>query len=224
MHTMMFGARREILASLAGLFLFAAPLQAQNLLVNPDFDIDLGGWSANVGTTWDGTMDADGSPASGSARLALTIASPNAAANGGVQQCVTGIVAGTGYDFSGRIFLTTVPAAGTARVDVVWHSDITCTTVISVVVGAQVAMTGSWETSIGFAVAPPGAVAAVLQTDEQTNGTAGDFVVHFDDLFLAPSTAVPAVRGPMLALFWLSLLAVGVVGLRRLRVGALNRT
>src|SRR3954454_2501115 len=49
-----------------------APATAQNLLVNPNFDTNLFGWQVGVvpgvSVSWNGALDADGSPASGSAK------------------------------------------------------------------------------------------------------------------------------------------------------------
>lgn len=51
------------------LLVFAGPLQAENLLDNPDFDSNLNPWTGPAGAaSWHAT-DIDGSPASGSARL-----------------------------------------------------------------------------------------------------------------------------------------------------------
>lgn len=76
-------------------FLPVSLSQAQNLLVNPDFDTDLSGWSG-IGS-WS-PLDAWGSPASGSATWINTFPSGGATI---VDQCVELEPFFEGYDLSG---------------------------------------------------------------------------------------------------------------------------
>src|SRR5260370_6904765 len=67
-------------AAMAVLLAFqAAPLAAQNLLVNPHFDTGLNGWLITSQTSWDPTLDADGNPRSGSANGFFDSPTPNGA-------------------------------------------------------------------------------------------------------------------------------------------------
>jgi hypothetical protein len=75
--------------------LLSANVSAQNLLVNPDFDTDLSGWSG-IGS-WS-QLDAWGSPSSGSATWINSFPSGGAAY---LDQCVELAPFFEGYDLSG---------------------------------------------------------------------------------------------------------------------------
>jgi len=86
-----------------------APLSAQNLLTNPGFDTSLDGWLAISPASWDGTLDAGGSPRSGSAK-GIFDASMATGIDGVIAQCVP-LTIGNTYHLGGKIFL---PAGNTA--------------------------------------------------------------------------------------------------------------
>jgi hypothetical protein len=87
----------------------AAPLVAQNLLINPDFDTGLDGWLVIGPASWDPTLDAGGNPRSGSAKAVFD--SPMVTGvDGVIGQCVP-LTVGATYHLGGKIF---IPAGNTA--------------------------------------------------------------------------------------------------------------
>ncbi|HSS51203.1 MAG TPA: hypothetical protein VLX28_19860 [Thermoanaerobaculia bacterium] len=86
---------------------WAASASAQNLLVNPNFDTSLSGWQtspiAGLTVSWDGTRDAAGSPASGSAK-AVWQGAQVTGIYPVVSQCVE-VTPGVPYLFGGKIFI-----------------------------------------------------------------------------------------------------------------------
>ena len=102
----------------------ASPAVAQNLVVNPNFDIDTSGW---VGPgVWD-MLDVDGSPTSGSATHVIN--SIGSAGFAFELQCVILDPMIVGYDFSVWTYVASgQTATGYARVDLVWYTDTLCDT------------------------------------------------------------------------------------------------
>jgi hypothetical protein len=142
----------------------------------------------------------------------------------GLAQCITGIVPGASYEFGGVFFLTTAPPGGGVRTVVSWWADAACSTTFipGSGVGPTVSGTGSWLPSTGTGTAPPGAAAATISFNGITSGTAGDFVVNFDDAFLQVS-AEPVPAMPALWLLALGFaLALAAVLLRARSVAAAN--
>lgn len=175
----------------------STPLYAQNLVTNPNFNTNLNGWGNSGGATFDSTNDANGSLSSGSARWAGTVAIPSGAVSAGVNQCIT-ITGGNTYDFGGKVLLTSAPAAGSANVIVSYYSDGTCNTFLTAGSGTAITSFGTWQSSNGTLLAPASANSALIQQNEHTNGTAGDFTVNFDDMFLQLATPVPTMPLPLL--------------------------
>ena len=98
--------------------LCARSLEGQNLLQNPDFDVDVSDWSNHCGATYCYTMtwssqDADGSPTSGSALIT--------AVQGGPEQAIFPVFEGVNYDFGAAVRSGEV-AGSTARVSVSWYT------------------------------------------------------------------------------------------------------
>lgn len=208
--------RRLAYLTLAALILVPVAARAQNLLVNPGFDTDFSGWNSNIAASWDGTMDAGGSAASGSVHVEVTLG-PTVTSNGGVSQCVTGIVPGTSYDFAGQVFLSESPGSGArAYIAVVWFDDAACAG--SSISGSQadwVMQLDEWLPSTGSGVAPGAALAALVTTQEASGFVGGDMTVNFDDVFFMQSQAVPLLTGPWAPVLAVTLLAAGVATLRR---------
>ena len=91
----------------------AAPLAAQNLLINPHFDTGLTGWLITSQTSWDPSLDADGNPGSGSASGFFDSPTPNGA-DAVITQCVP-LTIGVTYHGGGKIFIPShTSAAGGA--------------------------------------------------------------------------------------------------------------
>lgn len=192
-----------------GLVLGSSPVSAQNLVVNPSFNTDASSWTLDPGAAFNG---ANGSPAPGSVLwsgflpgfLDVTILS----------QCVHGIVAGTSYDFGGRIRLAVAPTGSDGRITVEWQTSSTCPGGGLVNSAPLVTTVGtSFVSTSASAVAPAGSVAAFL-TVHVEDGT-GDGDVFVDELFLQPGVSVPTMNG-----WWVSILGIalaGIAALRRLR-------
>ncbi|MFI5179884.1 MAG: hypothetical protein ACHQPI_00655 [Thermoanaerobaculia bacterium] len=84
--------------------LAAVPLEAANLLQNPNFSGSLASWVAPY-ATYDSTRSAT-ADGTGSALGGFTLPSNAAYGNAnGVEQCVNGIVPGTSYDFGGKVLI-----------------------------------------------------------------------------------------------------------------------
>src|SRR5215472_15715200 len=91
-----------------GVMLLASPLGAVNLLTNPSFAGNLTGWTADPTTVFDGTVDATGTPGSGSARNTFTASGASTLL--AISQCVA---AGPGtYTLGGKVFIPNAQAIG----------------------------------------------------------------------------------------------------------------
>jgi hypothetical protein len=95
---------RLVLPPAALLLLAAGQATAQNLLTNPDFDTSLAAWQVFDGASWDGTLDAGGSPASGSAKGVFD-ASTVTGLHDIVSQCVP-LTIGDAYTVGGDVFIS----------------------------------------------------------------------------------------------------------------------
>jgi len=121
MRILLFGCFSAILT-------LASPeiLQAQNLIVNPDFDVDLGAWTASAGAiaAFDSTHNVVGQIGSGSA-LVTNDQGPGSAVD--ISQCVPGpFVPGT-YDFGAWVLMDPVPPlTGSARVSMTFYASSDC--------------------------------------------------------------------------------------------------
>jgi hypothetical protein len=194
----------------------ASPALAQNLLANPHFDTTLTPWNMQGSVSFD-SADANGSATSGSAKATDTLAAFDKNLVG-VSQCVSGITAGASYDFGGKILLTTSPAGGGAALLVWWFPSFPCVGgPITVNESPIVTTLNSWLSTGGTAVAPAGAVAALVLTETVTQATPGDHTVNFDDLFLQLTAQVPTLDRPLLASLAALLAFVAVAALRRRR-------
>ena len=173
--------------ALAAVALFAAPgmAAAQNLLINPHFDTGLTGWQVLGPGSWDGTLDADGSPSSGSAKGVITQL-------GGVDAIVTQCVPldiGTTYHFGGKIFIPGGnTASGGALFILIPFPQADCQGPPPPAGGflqtGTVTTVGVWtESEITFAntFALSGQIWAAIAPQ-----TTGSFQANFDDMVLAP--------------------------------------
>jgi hypothetical protein len=89
-HFRLAGVLARLASGLAAAVLLAgraAPLQAQNLLKNPDFVSNLDSWQVIGQATWDGTLDAEGAPNEGSAKEVFDSSMVNGI-EGELVQCV----------------------------------------------------------------------------------------------------------------------------------------
>jgi hypothetical protein len=168
----------------------AAALAAQNLLTNPDFDTGLSGFEVGDGVSWDGAKDADGSPASGSARI-LTDFSRVGLTPILVTQCIPMTEPGTRYVLRGKAFLPSgQTGSGDVEFSVGFFPDPFCngTPIPGGGVGLTppVTATDRWTaTAVPVTAAGHSArFAAFLRAS-----SAGSFTASVDDLSFAPASA-----------------------------------
>ena len=210
-----------------GLLLLACCLltpvaQAQNLVTNPNFDTNLNGWNSSLGTIFDGTMDANGSPGSGSAKLTIGLSPSNFAI--AISQCISGINGGTAYQFGGKLRFAVAPTGGYARVRVLFHSNSSCGANTGLVEGPDVTTTGSWLDSNGQFVAPGGTQSVFFAVLINGGPQGGGVVINMDDMFLQPQLSpvvpVPTLSTPLLILLGLTLAVGGAILAGRHRAAA----
>ena len=165
----------------------AGTAAAQNLLVNPNFNSDVSGWSFTTpGTfTWDSSLDADSNPSSGSGRLDNT--SPAAFGTSFAAQCVA-VTGGSSYDFSAQIRIPSGQTdTGYAAVVANFYNAASCGG--SNVGGTSTPQvlsttTNTWVLSQVLAFAAPGtAVSAQVSLWVNKTEDTGSLVVNFDNAF-----------------------------------------
>jgi hypothetical protein len=178
---------------------FAAPVLGQNLIVNGNFDSSTSSWNFTTpGTfTHNPSLDADGSPTSGSGQLANT--SPVAFGTSFAAQCITtGISGGSAYDWGAQIRFdtgNTQTATGRANVVVSFFDGASCS-------GSNLggfttpnyisSTTDVWaQNEILNVVAPAGAVSAQLSLFTNKVEDSGTITVNFDNVVFGPAGILP---------------------------------
>ena len=157
----------------------------QNLVLNPNFDIDVAGWAALTTATIEWSpLDAEGNPASGSALVANLSTTANDST--GAIQCIEGINGESLIRFAADVM---IPGGqletGHAHLLVQWYDESECG-------GAQVGLATTtgiyttepdvWYTDFDFAEAPLGAQSARLRLSVWKNEDSGTLQAHFDDV------------------------------------------
>ncbi len=158
---------------------------AQNLVVNGDFDTDVGGWASyHCLLAWD-PADSNLSATSGSAWLSNdNDVEPTTA----IYACADGVIGGQLYDLGGWVWIPPgQPSSGSAKLGLYWYDGAGCTG--NPTVGPQtpyVQLPGGWVPLALFGlVAPPGTQSAqVTAYNIKTSAGTGPFVVHHDGIFL----------------------------------------
>jgi hypothetical protein len=154
---------------------------AQNLLVNPDFDTDVLGWSG-LGI-WD-PLDAFGSPTSGSATWTNTWAAGGALY---LVQCVELGPDFEAYDLGGYALIPSGQAGeGYTHLNVSFYSDAGCGTHISGWSTANYSGLDIWQWLTLTDWAPNGVVSARVGFLNQKTAT-GDFQTLHDAMFFGPN-------------------------------------
>ncbi len=165
----------------------------QNLLVNPGFDTSLAGWQVAAtppasSASWDGTRDADGSPASGAGQGQFH----SGAVTGLVplfSQCVP-VTLGKTYRLGGEIF---IPQGNTSTASAylvpLFFPTADCSgppPPVTFVHTSPVTTVGQWTRTTGsFLNGYGGSVIISAYLEPSTPGT---FTADFDDLSFAEST------------------------------------
>ncbi len=181
---------RAVASAVIGLFsLAAAPLAAQNLVVNPHFDGDVFGWTVftpplDIG--WNGAFDSNGEVCSGV--LGATLASPTPISTL-AGQCITGVSELINYDFGIDLLVPLgEPVDGFASFRVDWHSNLSCSAYLSTSsFGSFPPPNDAWVTLSASAVTPPAGAnsAAVLLIMGRAAGGGDTFGTIFDDAYFA---------------------------------------
>lgn len=185
-----------LLALLAALL--PACAAAQNLLLNGSFDTDVSSWSQAdppFGTNAFSTLDANGSPASGSALV--TNNSGVALRNPGLAQCRPA-AAGVFYDYGAKALVSQGQPALDVYVLVNFYSNPICSG--SGIGSSRVDFTpsGNWQGLAATAVqAPAGTIAVGLRLLVFKEDAGGTVTANFDDAFL--SVTRPVVTIPVAA-------------------------
>lgn len=176
-------ARASVLVLAA--FLAASTSWGQNLLSNPDFDVDVLGWLpfADVTIEWD-SLDVDADPGSGSGLV--TNQHPSAGDASGARRCVDGITAGSQYQVVANL---QIPGAqsetGKANVMIQWYEQAGCTSGF-ITFDSTPWVTDStsdvWVSQSLIFESPSAAQSARFFLQVFKNEADGSFQVHYDHL------------------------------------------
>lgn len=167
---------------------------AQNLIANPDFDADLGGWTVSnnsfVQTVWQ-SEDARGSASSGSISITNTSASDDS--RGGASQCIP-VIAGADYRIRGEVQIPAgQPTSGNATVTLFWAPEPDCNGFISGQVGIRQNDRGAWTILQDIVTAPPGAASVRISLTVFKTVANGTLEAWFDRLRFQISSATACV-------------------------------
>ncbi len=198
-----------VLAALLAPVAVAAPPASPlaNQVPNGDFDTDTNGWNGGGGSfsvafSPGPTLDAFGSPSSGSTRNGVN---PGAVpfANGGSYRCVGAVTPGLTYDFGAWIRVGSGQACGgspcTAQVFVTFYSNPNCDGQINpnfftptVKSDGSTGALDTWHLRTAQAVAPVGAASAwiYLNVVGGADGTGG-FLANFDGARFGATPTLP---------------------------------
>ncbi len=161
--------------------MFPTGALAQNLLANPDFDIDVSGWS---GLGWWDPMDIDDSAASGSGTWI------NDWAAGGslyLLQCAEIPVSVRSFDLIGYVFIPSGQAGqGESMLNLVFYSDAECSDLIYGVGTSTVTGFDTWHPMRLTGWIPPNALSARVGLQNQKTAP-GDYQVFHDAIFFGPN-------------------------------------
>ena len=172
--------------------LVAAPLAAQNLVVNPHFHTGDFGWEVYVeplDIAWNGTFDSNGESCSGV--LAATMPPWPEAISTLAGQCITGVSELISYDFGVDLLVPLGEPGGSfsgMRVD--WYSEIGCSGdyLGSAGPGAGVPPPDTWVTMEAFGITPPvgaNSVKFLIIMGRAIGGDGESYSAIFDDAYLA---------------------------------------
>lgn len=180
---------------------WALPAAAQNLLTNPGFDTDLGGWSdysdpPRYSAAWSGE-DATATPSSGSVLLS------NDHPEVGIEvipltQCV-GAVAGEEYALAIQGMVAAGQSrSGAAAAHLVWYRDLDCQTPVlpTFALDLSTSAVGVWTQAAGTALAPATTLGANVYLGVYKSEPGGSLAVHIDDVRLGPAASFTCTPSP----------------------------
>jgi hypothetical protein len=197
---------------------------AGNLATNPSFNGNLSGWIADPSTTYDASLDATGTPGSGSAKSIF-----NASGNStllAIYQCLPGvIIPGQTYTFGGKVFIPSAQLiTGGGLVTISWFSGADCTSGFISASQLLTTSTGSWiALDSASLIAPPGATTVWL-TGQNRADSAGSHQVNYDDMYVDGPSAMQTTSAPTMTewgmIILVILLGIGSIYYLRRRVAA----
>ena len=158
---------------------------ATNLLTNPTFDVDLGGWDNQYSRTasWN-PLDANASPTSGSALVVNDIPS-----NGGTPLVLTKclqVTPSTEYAFGGRLRVPAAqPASTFAQIYVETFASADCVGEALLIQSASTSTVEVWEFASGSIATGPGTHSILFGIGVfKPDGVTENASAHYDNLFL----------------------------------------
>lgn len=157
-------------------------VEAQNLVVNPNFDNDTSGWSG-LGS-WD-SWDVDGSPSSGSA----TWLNDWSGGGGSVyfSQCIELVTPIKAFDLWGYVYIPGGQAGtGYSNLSAWFYSDSACNDFIWSYGTPPASALDVWQLAEDTDWAPNNAASVQIGLLNQESGT-GDFRVYHDAVFFGPN-------------------------------------
>ena len=169
-------------------------VHAQNLIGNPDFDVDISEWTALGGATasvWN-PLDADDAPFSGSVLLTDMEASVSTQV---LSQCLN-VDEGILFKLGASVYVPGGQAqTGTARVRVLWFQEGNCADFIDSDGGPFLEQPEDlWIATEGTVRSPIGAQSVrVALTLNKDSGTTEPLSAHFDEILFAPVSDGPVV-------------------------------
>jgi len=177
--------RRLRLATAFGLVLAAGSWSAaQNLLVNPDFDTDVAGWTTwgtDVSIVWN-PEDAYGSPASGSGEVINSYVGSGSGLR--AFQCVS-VTGGAVYQLRGKVLIPPgQPTLQGGELYIWWYAEEWCQALIATAGSPLVVWPEDvWiEVAAPLSEAPIGAQSAWISLSVNQLAPGGTVSVLFDDL------------------------------------------
>ena len=175
-----------VVAALSIWILFPGPVAwGQNLVVNPDFDSDVSGWStsATASIEWD-PLDAEGDPASGSALV--TNRSTTALDATGAWQCLDFIEAEAFYRLAAEVLVPSGQSeTGYAELLVQWFDTPGCgggQLGLNTTPGVSTSTPDAWYLDAGVVEAPAATQSARLRLSVLKIEDSGSLEAHFDNV------------------------------------------
>ncbi|MEE4273109.1 MAG: hypothetical protein V2I67_15660 [Thermoanaerobaculales bacterium] len=160
-------------------------VEAQNLLVNPNFDTDASGWSG-LGS-WD-PLDVDGSPSSGSATWLNDW--PGSGGSMYFSQCIELVAPIEAFDLRAYIYIPGGQAGtGYASLAAWFYSDSACDDFIWSYGPPPASVLGVWQLAEDTDWAPNNAASVQIGLFNQESGT-GDFRVYHDAVYFGPNSTM----------------------------------
>jgi len=180
------------LAVAAVVLLATAPIGAENLVRNGNFNTDVSDWPAEdsyAQVSWS-PLDANGSPSSGSALVANVSTGPS---NGiGIHQCLSGpgIVAGASYTYGGRVRIPSGQArTGFVMFGLRWYDSPDCSGNAEDQPRIDTRVLGAWVSLQDTSAAPAGARSVEVLAFPSKAEAGGELDALFDAIFLLPEVA-----------------------------------